>query len=188
MTDTTFICANTGCDESRNPVPWTAAGYGQDDRPNCPWCSAPMQHVTRPENRIDFSCRHWQETVTGTAVITAPHLCPSCAGEELQNPYQGEYGFHVHTVNIGTGTAGTEQAWLANKEQAMQRAAALRPAVIATVESCAGPRSCPQESHGNEWLEKIANLAYLHEAHGSGWTTVSIDDYYAASERELAAA
>ena len=188
MTDNTFICANPDCDESRNPVPWTASGYGQDERPKCPWCSAPMQPHVRPDDRIDYSCRHWEETGADTAVISAPHLCPSCAAEELQNPFQGECGFHVHTVDIQNRTAGPEQGWHPDKEQARDRAAALQPTVRATVESCPGPRSCPQDSHGSEWLKKIAHLAYLHEAHGSGWSTVSIDDYDAASDRELAAA
>ena len=192
MADHTYTCANPDCDESRNALPWTASGYPANQTPNCPWCSQPMRQAPAPERRIEYGCRHSKPILGhGPAVITAPHLCPPCAREELSNPFQGAFGFHIHTVDLQAGTAAIHPNWCASREQALNLALSLKMApdpVQATIEACPGPQACSVDDHGDQWVEHIAHLAYIHEAHGSGWTTVCIDDYYAASARQQALA
>lgn len=139
-----------------------------------------------PPTRVDYACGHSELLLPGSnrpAVVHAPHHCPVCAKEELANPFTGEFGFHLHAVT--DRSAEMLPGWIDSRQEALQIAEALAPTHQAlTVQACAGPRGCPQPDHGDAWVDHIAHLAFLHEAHGAGWSTVTIDDYDAASERQ----
>lgn len=145
---------------------------------------------TPAPTRVDYGCGHSELLLPDTetarpAVVPAAHTCPACAREELANPFAGEFGFHLHAVT--DNSANLLPGWIASRKQALQIADALAATHRAlTVQACAGPRRCPQADHGDGWVNHIAHLAYLHEAHGAGWSTVTIDDYDAASERQQA--
>lgn len=136
--------------------------------------------------RVDYGCGHSELMLPGAALpsaIHAPHLCPACAGEELDNPFTGEFGFHLHAIR--DRSAEMLPGWIAGRQDALQFASALAPTHPAiTVQACAGPRGCPQADHGRAWVDHIARLACLHEAHGDGWSAVTIDDYDAALARQ----
>ena len=148
------------------------------------------QHSRAP-SRVDYPCGHSELLLPGAEerppVIAAAHPCPRCCQEELGNPFDGEFGYHLHAV---TGpSAGMLPGWTAARDDALALADALSPTHPALViTTCSGPRRCPQMDHGDEWVSHIAHLAYLHEAHGSGWSTVCIDDYDEAARRQDALA
>ena len=148
------------------------------------------QSSVPPPTRVDYGCGHSElllpdADTTRPTVVRAPHACPVCAREELGNPFTGEFGFHLHAVT--NHSAEMLPGWIADRQKALQLAETLAPTHRAlTIQACAGPRGCPQTDHGAGWVDHIAQLAYLHEAHGAGWSTVTIDDYDAASGRQMA--
>lgn len=144
---------------------------------------------TPAPTRVHYGCGHSKllpdADTALPAMLHAAHACPECAREELANPFAGEFGFHLHTV--ADSSADMLPGWIASRKQALEVADVPAPTHRAlTVQACIGPRSCPQADHGDGWVNHIAHLAYLHEAHGAGWSTVTIDNYDAASERQQA--